>query len=233
MVEKLLTPKKKRPPVEVKQVRVFILDDHPVVRQGLIQLLNQQEQLVVCGEASNFDQAMSDIENSKPDIVLVDISLNGPSGIEYIKTAKTQFPDLLFLVHSMHDETLYAERAIRAGARGYIMKGEPTDRIITAIRRVLEGKIYLSDAMTEKMLEKRYNGVSDGVSIMDVLSDRELEIFQLIGEGETTAEIAKRLYRSAKTIETYRARIKTKLNLKDNMQLIRHAMQWVDHPQEV
>lgn len=231
-MEKLLIQKKKKP-VEQRQTRVFILDDHPVVRQGLIQLINQQEPLYVCGEASNFDQAMSEIEASKPDIVLVDISLNGPSGIEYIKTAKAQYPDLLFLVHSMHDETLYAERAIRAGARGYIMKGEPTDRVIAAIRRVLEGKIYLSDTMTEKMLEKRYNGVSDGVSIMDVLSDRELEIFQLIGEGETTSQIAKRLHRSAKTIETYRARIKTKLNLKDNMQLIRHAMQWVDHPQEV
>ena len=210
-----------------KSPKVLILDDHPIVRQGLTQLLRQQAGLEVCGEASNSEQAFQAIEAEKPDVVIVDVSLEGPNGIEFIKAAKEQYPNLLFLVHSMHDETLYAERALRAGARGYIMKQESPDKVISAIRRILGGQIYMSDSMTERMLEQRYNGVSDGLLPMEALSDRELEVFQLIGRGETTNRIAKLLHRSIKTVETYRARIKEKLNLKDNMQLIRHAMQSV------
>ena len=218
---------KRSGPVSAKKFsKVLVLDDHPIVRQGLIQLLKQQVGLEVCGEAANSGQAFQTIEAEKPDLVVVDISLEGPNGIEFIKAAREQYPDLLFLVHSMHDETLYAERSLRAGARGYIMKQESPDKVITAIRRILGGQIYMSDAMTERMLEQRYNGTSENLLAMEALSDRELEVFQLIGRGETTNRIAKLLHRSIKTIETYRARIKEKLNLKDNMQLIRYAMQW-------
>lgn len=207
--------------------KILILDDHPIVRQGLSQLLSQQVDIEVCGEAANFDQAFKLMEEKKPDVVLVDISLEGPNGIEFIKAAKEQYPNIAFLVHSMHDETLYAERALRAGARGYIMKQESPDKVVSAIRRILSGQIYMSEAMTERVLEQRYNGISENVLPIEALSDRELEVFQLIGKGETTAKIAKLLHRSIKTVETYRARIKEKLNLKDNMQLIRHAMQSV------
>ncbi len=219
--------KKSSSPVLKKSPKILVLDDHPIVRQGLMQLLSQQVGLEVCGEAANAEQAYAAIEAIKPDVVVVDISLDGPNGIEFIKSAKEQYPNLLFLVHSMHDETLYAERALRAGARGYIMKQEAPDKVVTAIRRILGGQIYMSDVMTERMLEQRYNGVSENLLPMEALSDRELEVFQLIGRGETTNQIAKLLHRSIKTVETYRARIKEKLNLKDNMQLIRHAMQSV------
>lgn len=213
--------------VEKKSAKVFILDDHPIVRHGLAQLINLQVGLEVCGEASSAAEASAAIAAAKPDIMIVDVTLEGSNGIEFIKTMKEQFPQMLFLMHSMHDETLYSERALRAGARGYIMKQESPDKVILAIRRVLSGQIYMSDAMMERMLEQRYNGTPDNVTPMEALSDRELEVFQFIGRGETTARIAKALHRSVKTIETYRGRIKEKLNLKDNMQLIRHAMQSV------
>jgi len=218
---------KKWTPTPIKTASVFILDDHPIVRHGLAELIKMQEGLHVCGEGANAAEAFAGLKNLKPDLMLVDISLAGPNGIEFIKTAKEQFPDTLFLMHSMHDETLYAERALRAGARGYIMKQEAPQKMIQAIRRVLSGQIYMSEEMTERMLEQRYNGVTDNQVPMETLSDRELEVFQLIGKGETTSKIAKFLHRSVKTVETYRSRIKEKLNLKDNMQLIRHAMQSV------
>lgn len=209
-----------------KKYKILILDDHPIVRLGLGQILNQEPDLEVCGEAPNADQAFRAIETVHPDAVIVDISLEGHSGLEFMKTAKERYPGLLFLVHSMHDETLYAERALRAGAKGYVMKQESPQTLVTAIRRILRGQIYMSDSMTEKMLEQRYSGSSDNLVPMEALSDRELEVFQWIGRGETTNQIAALLHRSIKTVETYRARIKEKLNLKDNMQLIRYAMQW-------
>ncbi len=220
------TMENKKVETETKKYQILVLDDHPIVRQGLSQLINQQEDLEVSGEASNAEEAFRSIQTAQPDAVIVDISLDGPNGIEFIKAAKEQYPNMFFLVHSMHDETLYAERALRAGAKGYVMKQESPEILITAIHRVLRGQIYMSDVMTERMLEQRYNGVSDSLFPMEALSDRELEVFQLIGRGETTAHIAKLLHRSIKTVETYRARIKEKLNLKDNMQLIRCAMQW-------
>ncbi len=212
---------------EKKNPQVFILDDHPILRHGLAQLVNLQVGLEVCGQAASAEEAFKALETLKPDIMVVDITLDGPNGIDFIKTAKEQFPDIAFLVHSMHDETLYAERALRAGARGYIMKQEASEKVILAIRRILSGQIYMSDAMMERMLEQRYNGVTDSIFPIESLSDRELEVFQFIGKGETTARIAKLLHRSVKTVETYRSRIKEKLNLKDNMELIRHAMQSV------
>ncbi|HLD49611.1 MAG TPA: response regulator transcription factor [bacterium] len=222
-----LNQETKKSKIVEKKHKVFILDDHPILRHGLAQLINQQRGLEVCGEASGAEEAFAGIETEKPDIVVVDISLDGPNGIEFIKEAKEQHPDMLFLVHSMHDESLYAERALRAGARGYIMKQESPEKMVQAIRRILSGQIYMSDAMMEQMLEHRYNGASDSAIPMEALSDRELEVFQFIGKGETTARIANVLHRSVKTIETYRSRIKEKLNLKDNMQLIRQAMQWI------
>jgi len=221
-----VTEEKKKLPSK-KTHQVLILDDHPIVRQGLKALINQESDLEVCGEAANAIEALKIVDAIKPDIVIVDISLEGSNGVEFLKSAKEQYPNLLLLVHSMHDESLYAERVLRAGARGYIMKQESPEKVIAAIRRILAGQIYMSDSMTEKMLEQRYNGVTSGLSPIEALSDRELEVFQFIGSGETSSKIAKLLHRSIKTVETYRARIKEKLGLKDNMQLIRSAMQWV------
>ena len=165
---------------------------------------------------------------AKPDLVIVDISLNGSSGIEFLKTFRLEYPDIPTLVLSMHDELLYAERVLREGARGYVMKQEAVEKIVTAIRKILEGQIYLSDRMMERILEKKYMGQAN-LSPMESLSDRELEVFRLIGEGITTVAIAKQLHRSVKTIETYRARIKVKFNLKNNMELIRLAMHWAQN----
>ena len=227
MLKSKKAPKEKKNDSSKKLYQVLILDDHPIVRQGLKMLINQESDLEVCGEVANAMEALKIVETAKPSIVIVDISLEGSNGVEFLKAAKEQYPQLLLLVHSMHDETLYAERVLRAGARGYIMKQEPPEKVIAAIRRILAGQIYMSDAMTEKMLEQRYNGVSSVLSPIEALSDRELEVFQFIGNGETSSKIAKLLHRSIKTVETYRARIKEKLALKDNMQLIRSAMQWV------
>lgn len=213
-------------PPPVKKVKIFILDDHPIVRQGIAELINQESDLTVCGDADNFHGALDMVNKLRPDVIIVDISLNGSSGIEFLKALKIHYPETLSLVLSMHDETLYAERVLREGAKGYIMKQEATEKVLTAIRRILKGQIYLSDQMMERILEKKYSGISTDASPMEALSDRELEVFRLIGEGNSTSAIAKQLYRSIKTIETYRARIKTKLNLKNNMELIRLAMHW-------
>ncbi len=212
-----------------EKARVFILEDHPIVRKGIVEVINQENDMAVCGEASDISAAFDKIRQEKPDIVLVDISLNGGSGIEFLRTLKEQFEGLPALVLSMHDEMVYGERVLREGAKGYIMKQEATDNVLTAIRRILGGQIYLSERMTERILEKQYNGISANLYPVEVLSDRELEVFRLIGEGQTTAAIAKQFHRSIKTIETYRARIKNKLNLKHNMELIRLAMHWVQN----
>jgi DNA-binding NarL/FixJ family response regulator len=210
-----------------KKTRIFILDDHPIVRQGIGEMINDESDMNVCGEADNYQEAMRTVEALKPDVILVDISLNGSSGLEFLKSLKIHSPDCKALILSMHDETLYAERALREGARGYIMKQEATEKIMDAIRHVMKGQIYLSDHMMERILEKKYGGISADASPIEALSDRELEVFRMIGEGTSTSLIAKQLHRSVKTIETYRARIKVKLNLKNNMELIRLAMNWV------
>lgn len=206
-------------------MKIFILDDHPLLRRGLGQLINLEPDLEIVGESANAIEALEIIETVKPDLIVVDINLDGPNGIEFIKMAKEKYPGLRFLVHSMHDEMLYAERALRAGARGYMMKHEKPSLVIYAIRHVLNGQIYLSDAMRERMLKHQYHG-DEAVTPLETLSDRELEVFQFIGKGETTVRIAALLHRSSKTIETCRSRIKEKLYLKDNMELIRRAVQW-------
>jgi len=208
---------------------VLIVDDHPVVRQGLAQLINEEKDLEVYGHAEDAPQAMQAIKELKPDMVIVDISLKDTSGMDLIKDIKIQYPNLPVLTLSMHDESLYAERALRAGAKGYIMKQEATERVVTAIRRVLAGEIYVSDSMAAKMVSKLATGVAPlGVSPVDTLSDRELEVFRLIGEGCKTREIADRLHLSVKTIETHRAHIKEKLGLKDGNELFRFAVEWLN-----
>lgn len=207
---------------------VFIVDDHPIVRQALSQLINQEPGLNVCGDAETLPQALSRIGDANPDLVIVDISLRGASGIELIKSLKTRYPDLSVLVLSMHDESLFAERALRSGAMGYITKQEATEKVLTAIRRVLSGEIYLSEQMASRMLRKMVAGRDEeGGSALECLSNRELQVFELIGHGKATREIASDLHVSVKTVETHRARIKEKLQLKTAAELIQHAVQWV------
>jgi DNA-binding NarL/FixJ family response regulator len=208
---------------------VLIVDDHPVVRQGLAQLINQEKDLEVRGYAEDAYQAMQAVKEVRPDMVIVDISLKDTSGMDLIKDMKIQYPNLPILILSMHDESLYAERALRAGARGYIMKHEATERVITAIRKVLAGEIYVSDSMAAKMVSKLAAGVAPhSASPVESLSDRELEVFRLIGEGHKTRDVADKLHLSVKTIETYRAHIKEKLGFKDGNELFRSAVEWVN-----
>lgn len=206
---------------------VLVIDDHPLLRQGLAMLINQQADMRVCGEAEDMRVAMQCIVQSRPDIVVLDISLKGPDGLEVLKTIRATNPDLPVLVLSMHDEAIYAERAIRARANGYIMKQEATERVLVAIRRILDGEIYLSDAISKKLLQQFIDGTSSALeSRITSLSDRELEVFRLIGEGRSTREIAEGLRLSVKTVETYQAHIKEKLGLKSGRELIQHAIQW-------
>ena len=208
---------------------VLIVDDHPVVRQGLAQMIDQEHDLHVCGQAEDAHEAMRAIRQLQPDMVTVDISLKETSGIELIKDIKVQYPSLPVLTLSMHDERVYAERALRAGARGYIMKQEATEKVVTAIRRVLSGEVYVSDGMAAKMVSKLVAGPAEtGGSPVDRLSDRELEVFRLIGAGYGTREMAEKLHLSIKTIETYRAHIKDKLDLVDANELLRTAITWVN-----
>jgi len=212
-----------------KKRTVLIVDDHPIVRQGLTQLINQESDLLVCGQAEDAHDAIAAIRQFHPDMVIVDISLKDTSGVELIKDLKVQFPELPGLTLSMHDEAVYGERALRAGARGYIMKQEATEKVVTAIRRVLAGEVYVSDGMAAKMVSKLVGGVSKKpASPIESLSDRELEVFRMIGEGFNTREMAEKLHLSVKTIETYRAHIKDKLALQDASELLRSAIQWVN-----
>lgn len=216
------------PPAD--RTRVFIVDDHPIVRQGLAQILNQEQDLMVCGEAEEAQHALAAIAELQPDLVLVDLSLKGSSGLDLIRTLRTRQSTLPILVVSMHDESLYVERVLRAGARGYIMKQEATDTMMHAIRRVLQGEIYVSDKMMTKLLGRLLcDTVDTGASALERLSNRELEVLRMIGEGHGTRHIAAVLHVSVKTVESHRAHIKEKLQLKDTVELVRYAMQWVDH----
>jgi DNA-binding NarL/FixJ family response regulator len=208
--------------------RVLIVDDHPLLRKGVSQLIDQEKDLMVVGEAEDAHQAITAIENTKPDVALIDISLNGASGIELLKNIKVRFPKLKMLVLSMHDESVYAHRALRAGASGYIMKQEGTEKVLTALRKVLHDEVYLSDRLGNRMLHTLVNGRAPlASSPVEVLSDRELEVFNLIGQGHGTRPIAEKLHLSVKTIESHRAHIKEKLNLQNATELVHHAIQWV------
>jgi DNA-binding NarL/FixJ family response regulator len=206
---------------------VFVVDDHPIVRQGLALLINQEADLAVCGEAEEMHSALSAIQAARPDILIVDISLNGPDGLELLKHIRINSPRLPVLILSMHDESIYAERALRAGANGYIMKQEATEKVMVALRRILSGEIYVSDRIANSMLRHYVRGanVSEHSSISD-LSDRELEVFRLIGEGQGTRQIAEALHLSVKTVESYQAHIKEKLSLRSARELVQHAVQW-------
>jgi DNA-binding NarL/FixJ family response regulator len=205
---------------------VFVVDDHPLLRQGLALLINREPDLMVCGEAEEAQAAMRAIATNRPDILIVDISLNGPDGLDLLKNIRNSYPDLPVLILSMHDESIYAERALRARANGYIMKQEATEKVLIAVRRILGGDFYLSERMANKVLHQYISGASaDMNSRLSALSDRELEVFRLIGEGRSTRQIAEDLHLSIKTVETYQAHIKEKLALRSGRELVQHAIQ--------
>ncbi len=211
----------------ITKKRILVVDDHPIVRQGLALLINREPDLVVCGEAEEAQGALHVLSSSRPDVLIVDISLNGPDGLDLLKTIRTTHPTLPVLILSMHDESIYAERALRAGANGYIMKQEATEKVLVAVRRILSGEIYVSDRIANKMLKHYITGAGTlrNSSIAD-LSDRELEVFRLIGEGHGTRQIAEELHLSIKTVESYQAHIKEKLSLRSARELMQHAIQW-------
>jgi DNA-binding NarL/FixJ family response regulator len=206
---------------------ILIVDDHPMMREGLRTLISREHDLAICGEAETAGQALDAVANLKPDLVLADISLPGRSGVELIKDIRALQPAVLILVISMHDESLYAERVLRAGARGYIMKQESGPTMIQAIRQVLAGRIYLSGKMSARILEN-VAGKRANASPIERLSDREFEVFQLIGRGKSTVQIAEELHLSTKTVEAHRAQVKAKLDLRNMPELISFASRWVE-----
>jgi len=208
--------------------RVFIVDDHPLVRDGLANLINQQSDLVVCAEAEDSAGASAGMETSKPDVALIDISLKNESGLELVKTLQTQCPNVALIVLSMHDEALYAERALHAGARGYVMKRETSKSILTAIRRVLDGDIYVSDRVVNAMAKRMSSRKTAAAEPVERLSDRELEIFRLLGQGRTPSQIAEDLRLSLKTVQAYCARAKEKFGVTSLTDLLRAAIRWED-----
>ena len=221
-----MTAKRK---ADLARKQVLIVDDHPMMRQGLAQLINSEPDLAVCCETDTARQAFDAISGSNPDLALVDISLPDKSGLELIKDIRALRPELPVLVVSMHDESLYAERVLRAGGRGYIMKQEGGKKLMEAVRQVLAGRVYVSEKMSARILDifsgRRQAGAGSPV---ERLTDREFEVFQFIGRGESTREIAKRLHLSIKTVEVHRANIKAKLSLKTATDLMRFAIRWAD-----
>jgi DNA-binding NarL/FixJ family response regulator len=223
-----MTQKQRRRKASETRKKVFIVDDHPVVRDGLITLIEHEQDFNVCGDADDAAEALKSISELKPDVVIVDIGLKSSDGIELTKSIKTRYPRMPVVVLSIHDESVYAERALHAGASGYLMKEAASNDIITAIRTVLRGEIYVSDQMAKKLLGNAFSRKSDiGTDPVAKLSDREFEIFRLIGSGYKVSQIADRMHLSSKTIETYRARIKEKLNITDASKLLRYAIKWV------
>lgn len=209
--------------------RILIVDDHPLFRQGISQLISHEPDMIVCGEAETAAQALSEMERLEPDLAIVDVSLKGTNGIELVKSFRALRPNLPVLILSMHDESLYAERALRAGGRGYIMKQAPPEQVMDAIRRVLCGELYLSPEANRQLLHTLVSGRERGAgaSSVEQLSDRELEVFELLGKGHGTVQIAHELNVSVKTVEAHRAHIKTKLSLRTAPELVRAAVEWV------
>ncbi len=225
--EKSADIKKRRTKRKAEQ-RVCIVDDHPILRQGLAALINQEMGMKVCCESKDMKEALQCIGVHHPDIAIIDIALGQKSGLRLIEELSGKYPGMPTMVLSMHDESLYAERSLRAGARGYIMKKEPPERIIVALKKILEGDIYVSESLSVKLLNKlRGRHPGDYSSPIDQLSNRELEVFELLGQGMKTREIAKKLSLSVKTIETYVDHIKKKMNFRDSRHLFMHAIQWV------
>jgi DNA-binding NarL/FixJ family response regulator len=228
-------PEHEAEPVTQKR-RILLVDDHPIFRDGITQLINYNPDLKVCGGVASAPQALSAVEELQPDLVIVDISIEGTNGIELMKCIRARYPSLPVLIVSMHDENIYAERALRAGARGYIMKAAPSEKVIEAIRRILEGGMYLSEALNGQLLNTFFAGRGQkpgGATIVDQLSDRELEVFRALGEGKGTRDIADAFNLSVKTVETHRAHIKDKLKLRTAPELIRAAVEWVNQEANV
>jgi DNA-binding NarL/FixJ family response regulator len=213
--------------------KIFLVDDHPLVREWLTNLINQQTDLAVCGEAENAPAALSALAARPAQLVIADLNLTNSSGIELIKDLKQLHPELPVLVLSMHDESLYAERVFRAGARGYVNKRETAQKVIEAIRRVLEGKLYISEKAGEILAARSIRGQTASQSTIDLLSDRELEVFDKLGQGLGTRQIAEDFHVSVKTIQEYCARIKDKLHLNNATELLREAVRWRDSKDSV
>ncbi len=210
-----------------KTTRIMLVDDHPIVREGLAESINRETDLQVCAQAEDHLEALKAIETTRPDLVVIDLMLKSSSGLELIKDIHSRWPKVLILVVSMHDEALYAERVLRAGAQGYITKQEAPRDILLAIRKILEGGIYLNERTASAVLSRlgtKAQGPSDGVA--DLLADRELQVFELTGMGLSTREIAAQLHIDMKTVDTYRARIREKLNLKTSSELLQLAIRW-------
>lgn len=210
------------------KTRVLIIEDHPLLRRGIVAMINQQPDFCVCSEIGNAKEAISAINSSKPDAVILDLTLQGVNAIETLKDIKAQFPELKVMVLSMHDEAVYAPRALRAGALGYVMKQESPEKVVATLRRVLSGQVALSEDMSSKLLN-RFTGRQDGLAApVELLSDRELQVFSLLGQGLSTRGISEKLHLSVKTIESHRAHIKEKLQLQNASELLRHAVQWAN-----
>jgi DNA-binding NarL/FixJ family response regulator len=218
------------PAPEAKQTRIVLIDDHPMVRERLAELIAREPDLAVCGEAEDRPQALKIIASTRPDLAIVDLSLKGSHGLDLIKDLQISHPRVLILVVSMQEESLYAERVIRAGARGYITKQEATRKIMAAIRKVLAGEVYLSENLAGQILSKLVGRRRpDEVLSVALLTDRELQVFDMTGQGLGARQIAEQLRLDVKTVETYRARIKEKLHLKDAAELLQRAIAWVHH----
>lgn len=219
---------------QIQKKRVIIVDDHPPMRKGLAQLINAEADLETCGEAGNIFEAIEVVQRLKPDIVIVDLVLKDANGLDLIKDLKKDLPDLSILVLSMQNESVYAERVLRAGARGYIMKEETTENVVNALRQVLNGEVYLSEKMSKRILSQFAGGrVDKSKSLVKTLSDRELEVFQLIGQGLQPRQVAEKLHLSVKTIETYREHLKTKLDLENAAQLTQTAVGWIQDQKNI
>jgi DNA-binding NarL/FixJ family response regulator len=212
--------------------QIFLVDDHPLVREWLTNLIRQQPDLTVCGESESAPAALSAIATSKPDLVVADINLKNSSGIELLKNLKDSHPDIPVLILTMHDESLYAERVFRAGARGFVNKRETAQQMVEAIHRVLDGKLYVNEMSAEILAAKTVHGPAANRSAIELLSDRELEVFDKLGQGIGTSQIAKDFGVSVKTIQEYCARIKEKLNLNNATELLREAVRWHDNQEE-
>ena len=216
-------------PTADRPARVLLVDDHPIIRQGLEGLVNDAPDLEVCGQADSPEAGLDAVRKLKPDIIVSDLSYDGLSGIGFIKDLKAQFPKIPVLVLSVHDEMFYASRVLRAGAVGYIMKQEISDRVIDAIRRVLDGQICVSPTVCTQLVKTSMTGDGDDQdSKVQTFSDRELEVFELLGHGLTTQQIAKRLHLSVKTVDSHRSKIKSKLDLDSSTQLVQYAIRWVE-----
>jgi DNA-binding NarL/FixJ family response regulator len=218
-----------------RRARILLVEDHPIVRQGLAQLLGQTPDLEVCAFAEDSLSALQAVKTEKPDLAIVDISLQSADGLDLVKDLRAKKNQLPVLILSMHQESVYAQRAMRAGAQGYVMKGEPTPRLLAAVRKVISGGLFFSEEVTSELMRRQICGESAVLSPMELLTDKELQIFRLVGQGRSTREIAEALHRSVKTIEAHRENMKLKLGIKNSPQLVRAAVEWAaseDRPQK-